>query len=110
MGGPILTFKSGRINADESYVPPEGRLPDADKFSFMKTNAHLRDIFGKMGFNDQEIVALSGAHSLGRAHANASGYDGAWTPVPTKFNNMFYKLLLNDKWEKTIVKQTGVEQ
>ena len=26
----------------------------------------LREVFGRMGFNDQEIVALSGAHALGR--------------------------------------------
>ncbi len=26
----------------------------------------LRDVFYRMGFNDKEIVALSGAHALGR--------------------------------------------
>lgn len=35
-------------------------LPDATQAS-----DHLRDVFYRMGFNDQEIVALSGAHSLG---------------------------------------------
>lgn len=29
------------------------------------------------GFNDQEIVALSGAHALGRCHADRSGYVSA---------------------------------
>jgi Peroxidase len=28
--------------------------------------AGLREVFGRMGFNDQEIVALSGAHAIGR--------------------------------------------
>lgn len=32
-----------------------------------------------MGFNDQEMVALIGAHSLGRCHADRSGFDGPWT-------------------------------
>ena len=32
-----------------------------------------------MGFGDREIVALSGAHALGRAHPDASGYSGAQT-------------------------------
>ena len=32
-----------------------------------------------MGFNDQEIVALSGAHTLGRCHTDRSGFDGPWT-------------------------------
>lgn len=34
---------------------------------------HLRKVFFRMGFNDREIVALSGAHTLGRAHKNRSG-------------------------------------
>ena len=45
------------------------------------------------GFNDQEIVALSGAHALGRCHADASGFVGPWTPTPTTFNNLYFKLL-----------------
>ncbi|KAJ1493586.1 hypothetical protein T484DRAFT_1767844 [Baffinella frigidus] len=53
-----------------------GRLPDADKGESKKTRDHLREIFGRMGFDDQAIVALSGAHALGRCHANARGYVG----------------------------------
>merc|ERR1719499_2190802 len=34
---------------------------------------HLRNVFYRMGFNDQEIVALSGAHTLGRAFNDRSG-------------------------------------
>ena len=37
------------------------RLPDASKGA-----PHIRDVFSRMGFNDQELVALSGAHALGR--------------------------------------------
>ena len=37
---------------------------------------HIREIFGRMGFSDQEIVALSGAHNKGRCHADRSGFDG----------------------------------
>ena len=35
---------------------------------------HLRNVFHRMGFTDQEIVALSGAHTLGRAYPNRSGF------------------------------------
>jgi cytochrome c peroxidase len=59
---------------------------------------HLRAIFGRMGFNDQEIVALAGAHALGRCHKDRSGYDGPWTFSPTTLTNDFYTLLLNEKW------------
>jgi hypothetical protein len=37
---------------------------------------HIREVFGRMGFSDQEIVALSGAHALGRCHSDRSGFDG----------------------------------
>jgi len=53
---------SGRSDfPDQTKTVPDGRLPDATKGA-----DHLRDIFYRMGFNDQEIVALSGAHALGR--------------------------------------------
>lgn len=51
-----------------------------------------------MGFGDREIVALSGAHALGRCHATASGYIGPWTPTPTVFNNLYFVLLKDLKW------------
>uniref|UniRef100_A0A804I529 L-ascorbate peroxidase n=1 Tax=Musa acuminata subsp. malaccensis TaxID=214687 RepID=A0A804I529_MUSAM len=50
----------------------EGRLPDASKGS-----DHLRDVFGHMGLSDQDIVALSGGHTLGRCHKERSGFEGA---------------------------------
>lgn len=94
MGGPKVEWRPGRIDyPDDKNVPPNGRLPDASQ-----AQGHLRQIFYRMGFNDQEIVALSGAHNLGRTHANRSGYDGPWVPNPTRFNNTYFKLLLNQEW------------
>lgn len=104
LGGPKIDFRVGRKDSmDPKDVTPNGRLPDADKGTPMKTAAHLRGIFGRMGFNDQEIVALAGAHALGRCHADASGYVGPWTPTPTVFNNLYFSLLLNLKWEPNVV-------
>jgi cytochrome c peroxidase len=60
---------------------------------------HLRSIFYRMGFNDQEIVVLSGAHALGRCHTTASGYEGPWTPTPTTFTNGYYTVLQNLQWQ-----------
>ncbi|KAH0445880.1 hypothetical protein IEQ34_025286 [Dendrobium chrysotoxum] len=52
----------------------------------------------RMGFNDQEIVALSGAHSMGRCHPDRSGFKGPWTNAPTAFSNLYFKELLEKKW------------
>jgi len=101
MRGPKINWAPGRTDEpDGKKSPPDGRLPDADKGASPKTIQHVRDIFYRMGFNDQQIVALMGAHSLGRCHPNASGYDGPWTNAPTFFSNDFYRLLLDTKWTK----------
>jgi cytochrome c peroxidase len=51
-----------------------------------------------MGFGDREIVALSGAHALGRCHADASGYVGPWSGTPLLFNNSYFVLLKGLEW------------
>ena len=98
MGGPAVPWKSGRVDGKPAQVTPDGRLPAADKGAPKATAAALRQTFGRMGFNDQEIVALSGAHALGRCHPDASGYAGPWTPTPTLLTTAYYSLLLNEKW------------
>lgn len=101
LGGPTIEWSSGRVDADETTVTADGRLPNADSGPPLadKSDAdHLRNIFYRMGFNDQEIVILSGAHALGRCHTEASGYDGPWTFTPTTFNNAYFTLLTSLKW------------
>lgn len=92
--GPKIPWRAGRIDGYEKDVTPDGRLPDATQGA-----DHLRNIFYRMGFNDQEIVALSGAHALGRCHVDRSGFEGPWTFSPTTFSNEFYNLLWNEKWQ-----------
>jgi len=93
MGGPEIPWRPGRADRDVSYCTPDGRLPDGSK-----GEDHLRAIFNRMGFNDQEIVALSGAHALGRCHTDRSGFDGPWTFSPITLTNDYYKLLLEEQW------------
>lgn len=96
MGGPHIKWRPGRKDhVDASSCPPDKRLPDASQGA-----AHIRAIFNRMGFNDQEIVALSGAHALGRCHTDRSGYTGPWTNAPTTFSNLYFQELLNRHWRK----------
>lgn len=93
MQGPSIPWRPGRSDRDVAFVTPDGRLPDG-----AKGQDHLRAIFGRMGFDDQEIVALSGAHALGRCHTDRSGYHGPWTFSPTIFSNDFFRLLVEENW------------
>ena len=98
--GLKMDWRAGRVDAmSPDAVTPDGRLPDADKGKPSDTIKALRmDVFYRMGFDDREIVALSGAHALGRCHPDASGYSGPWSPTPTLLNNAYFNLLLNVPW------------
>jgi len=104
MGGPSIPWRSGRQDArDPSEVTPDGRLPAADSgrpgFDRSDSN-HLRATFSRMGFDDREIVALSGAHALGRCNKSASGYDGTWTTNSIIFDNSYFILLQSLRWRR----------
>lgn len=102
LGGPKIPFAFGRTDAPSDKekapsmkVPENGRLPDASQGA-----EHLRSVFGRMGFNDREIVALSGGHTLGRCHKVRSGFDGPWTHNPLDFDNSYFKNLMDNEWQE----------
>lgn len=98
MGGPHVPFRPGRVDAKSSAESaPEGRLPDATKGA-----DHVRDIFYRMGFGDREIVALSGAHTVGACHPERSGFEGPWTTQRYVFDNEYFKDLLEMKWASKV--------
>ena len=80
-GGPVIPMRYGRVDAPtEAQCPESGRLPDAaapfggtTPMAAPDAAGHLRAVFHRMGFNDAEIVALSGAHTIGRAFKERSG-------------------------------------
>lgn len=98
MGGPEIPWRPGRKDAKGPTQEPDGRLPNADSGCPNANIGHIRDIFGRLGFNDRETVALCGAHALGRCHTDASGYWGPWTNAETTFSNEYFRLLLEEKW------------
>jgi len=95
MGGPAIEFKGGRSDAkDGSACPAVGRLPDAAQGA-----DHVRDVFYRMGFSDQEIVVLvGGGHAIGRCHTDRSGFDGPWTRAPTTISNEYFNRLFEEEW------------
>ena len=94
MGGPKIPHKMGRTDdVDGSKCPAHGRLPNASQGA-----EHIREVFYRMGFNDREIVALIGAHTVGRCHIARSGYDGPWTRNPLVFDNSYFKNLIELEW------------
>lgn len=98
-GGPPISFRTGRSDADSGETSPKNDvLPNADMGSRVHTVQHLRDVFYRMGFNDQEIVALSGAHAMGRCYTDRSGYWGPWTNAETTFSNEYFRLLVEERW------------
>ncbi|KAI8366516.1 heme peroxidase [Blakeslea trispora] len=102
LGGPDIKWRPGRIDAGENKCTPEGRLPDG-----AKGVSHARDIFYRMGFDDQEIVALTGAHVLGRCHLDRSGFEGPWHEAPTFFTNGYFKSILGREWVKKDLPEEG---
>jgi cytochrome c peroxidase len=90
-GGPKIAWRPGRTDSAKETGVPDGRLPNADCGTPANNVAHIRSIFGRMGFNDRETVALIGAHALGRCHTQASGYWGPWTRAETTFSNEFFR-------------------
>ena len=105
-GRQQLSGKSGRVDyTNDRCTPSNGLLPFADKDA-----NHIRKTFTRLGFNDQQTVALIGAHGVGRCHKRFSGWEGKWTRTPKTFSNQFYVVLLNETWSQGEVPETGKTQ
>ncbi len=80
-GGPEIYLPFGRM--DGAQCTPEGMMA-SETLPF----ADLKTRFMDMGFNAQELVALSGAHTVGRVKGRPFTDD--WF----NFNNSYFRLLL----------------
>lgn len=80
-GGPAIQVPVGRL--DSEAADPPGRVPGE-----MLSAAQLRAEFAAKGLTTQELVVLSGSHTLG-----SKGYGD-----PLTFDNTYFKELLNKPW------------
>ena len=105
MGGPEIPWRRGRVDYEtisemnSSSSITEDRLPCPDCGNHLANVKQIREIFERIGgLSEKEMVALLGAHTVGRCHVEASGYWGPWTNAETTFSNEYFRLLLEEKW------------
>ena len=114
LGGPKISWRPGRQDHVEGEgVFEEGRIPDGagDPNNKVDIPTYIRGVFARMGFNDQEMVALCGGHTLGGCAPKNSGFSGAWTDTAETFNNEYFQILLfKDYWTLTTNKAPGKEE
>lgn len=88
-----LPFKAGRLDSSSCVGDAEFLPAVSDSysqlFSFFST---------RFGVSLQEMVALMGAHTVGRALATETGFQGGWTLHQSSFSTSYYSALLNQPW------------
>jgi hypothetical protein len=96
---PTISVRYGRTDCpggSSQYAnnadPNTGKFPDAHG-----DLTHVLDIFETgMGLSKREVVALvGGAHSLGSASPDNSGFAGPWALPQQRFDNGFFQNLIN---------------
>ncbi|KAL4186282.1 hypothetical protein AMTRI_Chr09g33090 [Amborella trichopoda] len=100
MGGPSWTVKLGRRDsATASKSDAERELP-----LFTAPLDVLICLFGRKGLSAKDMVALSGAHTIGQAQRGRcplNGGDSNLAPLdlvtPTSFDNNYFKILMRKK-------------
>ncbi|PSC68830.1 carbamoyl-phosphate synthase S chain [Micractinium conductrix] len=125
-GGPFIPLRLGRKDAEsEEHCTPDGRLPAAAApfpDASPSPAQHLKNVFYRMGLSDRDIVALSGAHTVGRARPDRSGFgkestkytkDGpgapggsSWTAEWLKFDNSYFTDIKNPTDPELLVLET----
>ena len=81
-------------------MAPEGRKqwPDVALAHLPECDSNSNKNILRMGFDDRGIVALSGAHAVGRCHTDRSGFWGPWTHAENTMSNEYFRLLFEEKW------------
>ena len=95
--GNNYPYKYGRKDCSTSPVA------DYEQVAFPDERLGVAEILRSFGpdsifkLSQDECVALiAGGHSIGRAHLDASGYEGVWDDTPYTIDNLFPKELVGD--------------
>lgn len=102
---PRITLKYGRRDCPTSPMTAVSRVfpnPHGDL-------THVLDFFREeMNMTVREVVAIIGAHSLGRATLSNSGFNGRWVGTADTFSNDFYRELANgnNRWMQEEINDT----
>ena len=92
-GGPRLEYRIGRPAAEQ--CAGHGARHVSSEAGHAQIFA---DFVTRLGFTPRQVVALLGAHVLGRASAANSGYVGPWVPTNDEFTNRYFVDLLDKPW------------
>jgi hypothetical protein len=112
----------GAVNANldlEAPSPPlditffHGRLDDATLLDRTKSipHPHMPDGLNQLttffvdsfGMDQGEAVAIMGAHTLGRARADVSGFRGKWVRNENALDNAYFRDMINRGWTQVRV-------
>ena len=90
-----LPFRYGRVD-DASCDGVDGAFLPSTNLSY----GGIAAIFcTRVGMTPRQLVAIMGAHTLGRAEASDSGgFDGGWSGFSSSFSIMYYWQLLAVPW------------
>ena len=97
-GGPDIQIKLGRIDVPcecEADVFPSAEAPGDAENTF-------NDLADRLGLSTRNMVALMGAHTLGRLNPDNTGYDGTWVLEKDAgtFSNMYFTAKFCIPWLK----------
>lgn len=94
-GGPVIEIGLGRTDATE--VAPPHRLPGGYEGAAM-----LKAMFTRMGLSSRDLVALTGAHTLGHTQRKP------FTDDPHMFSNTFFTRLVELKGSPLLQTDTAI--
>eukprot|EP00051_Salpingoeca_urceolata_P026673 m.478160 g.478160 ORF g.478160 m.478160 type:complete len:758 (-) comp21053_c0_seq1:38-2311(-) len=105
-----IPFCPGRTDATDGAgseyisptISPDGNVSAYDVVASVRAGIKLSGLSAPM-----YAALVGGGHSLGRMHIDRSGFNGTWSPTPTKVDNSWFRDLLDQDWELVTVEATG---